>query len=84
MATNPMIIPPNERYPRLKEFLFRYAYQVAQIRKAYPVPAQQPSLSFFILSLPWLVEGNLLTKEQRQNVEQHKKEVLGGVLTARL
>src|SRR5438046_2789427 len=77
MATNPMIVPPNERYPRLKDFLFQYAYQVAEIRKTHPVIAQQPQASFFILSLPWLVDGNLLSEEQRQNVEQRKKEVLG-------
>lgn len=76
MATNPMVIPSNERYPRLKEFLLQHADMVAQIRKAHPVPLQQPPLTFFILSLPWLVDMNLLTTEQRQNAEQRKMEAL--------
>lgn len=73
---NPSVIPPQERYGRLKELVFDYVDQVARIRSSNPTVAQQqPSLFFLFLCFPWLADESLFTSEQKSLIERRKGEL---------
>jgi len=58
MAANPMIVPAEERYPGLRETLFRFVDQTAAMRAKHAELRQQP-FPFLSLAAPWIVQEGL-------------------------
>ena len=74
MANDQMVIPPNERYKRLKSVLFEYTERIVALRNANPKIAAQQPLFFTFLTLPWLAPFGL-TEDQRNYQERRKVEI---------
>ena len=71
MASNQTVIPVNERYGRLKEILFAYVDRIAAIQTANPNLTPQDS-RFSSLSVPWLVDAESLTPDEKNYLERGK------------
>ncbi len=76
-ATN--LIPPGERYPNLRDFLFRCARQVQAVKSKQPVLIREQASPFLYLCYPWIAEPANIEQRKLLETRRSQFEVAGFV-----
>lgn len=67
------VIPPNERYPRLKEFLLGQAQTIQRVKEQFRQLIPEQSSPFLYLSYPWIAEPS--NPEQERLVATRRAQI---------